>query len=1003
MRYPLLTIISALLTPTLFAASLMEVASRDAELRCLAAVDVQHGFAVGDRGVALRTDDGGRSWTTLETPVECPLYGVSFLDRKNGWAVGGYGKPLSDATRGVVLRTRDGGATWTQLSTPTLPLLRWVRFFDRKRGVAVGGGEAFHPSGVFVTGDGGRSWHALPGDRPRHWQAADFFAPGFGVAAGARGELGMIAKQEVRPVGATAGDRRGYQALQVAGTTTAWLVGDGGAVYKTDNAGRSWLPPPGALPSVANAFDWHSVATHGDHVWITGSPGAVVLHSADAGRTWQMQSTSMPLPLNAIVFADERHGWAAGALGTLLVTDDGGQNWRIQRQGGQRFAMDVLIADPADTPVELLAKSAAADGYLVSVGTLFGDQSGRDLATHTVQVAESTVAAGGSHATSDWRLPLTPVDRTSSAEQLLHNLNRKMDGQAAQELHRMLVTRLRALRPSAVMLVDPAESASPGAATLLATAMEVAIRDAADPAVLPELGAVGVSSWKVPRVYQLTADGLRSRGGFSTSDFNSQLGTSVAQWASAPRRLLQAEFAVPPSRVGWHTVLGAAGTDARRDDPLAHFALLRGDEARRSLATPPTGNLDQLRTTARKRHNMQQLLARTSGDSKWAGQVVNLTGGLDADSGAELLFQLATGYREAGKLDLAADTFYLLAKRYYHHPLADPALVWLLRYYASSEMALRAAAGAQNLREPRPLANVISNDSNREPLQSIQPTVGALSSDDRFERGTRIATYLRDARPELYADPAIRFPVIAAKRRLGYEKDADRILLLLSKQAIDPAWRRAADAERWLAKPTELPPEKPIAICKSIAHQPKLDGDLADDCWPRAERIRLTTGDLDTQDAGVLRFVRDDDFLFIAIDCPMIPTADYRPPATARTRDADLKGSDRVTLKIDTDRDYTTSLELTVDAAGRLHDGITSGPQWRDRRWDPQWFVAARQHAGRWTIEAAVPIGELAKPAPTPRDVWGVGVIRHLPSGATATWTGVDDSSPDHYGLLLMR
>ncbi len=68
-------------------------------------------------------------------------------------------------------------------------------------------------------------------------------------------------------------------------------------------------------------------------------------------------------------------------------------------------------------------------------------------------------------------------------------------------------------------------------------------------------------------------------------------------------------------------------------------------------------------------------------------QVVNLTGGLDTHSGGELMFQLAEGYRETGRHAMAADTMYLFARRYPDHPLAEQALAWLVRYYASGEVA----------------------------------------------------------------------------------------------------------------------------------------------------------------------------------------------------------------------------------------------------------------------------------------------------------------------------
>src|SRR5205823_3040766 len=44
---------------------------------------------------------------------------------------------------------------------------------------------------------------------------------------------------------------------------------------------------------------------------------------------------------------------------------------------------------------------------------------------------------------------------------------------------------------------------------------------------------------------------------------------------------------------------------------------------------------------------------------------------------------------KTGRLDLAADTYFLFARRTPDHPLVDPALTWLIQFYASSEIAHR--------------------------------------------------------------------------------------------------------------------------------------------------------------------------------------------------------------------------------------------------------------------------------------------------------------------------
>ena len=61
--------------------------------------------AVGERGITLWSDDGGKTWHQAEVPVSVTLTGLSFPTATEGWAVG-HG--------GVVLHSADGGQHWTR-------------------------------------------------------------------------------------------------------------------------------------------------------------------------------------------------------------------------------------------------------------------------------------------------------------------------------------------------------------------------------------------------------------------------------------------------------------------------------------------------------------------------------------------------------------------------------------------------------------------------------------------------------------------------------------------------------------------------------------------------------------------------------------------------------------------------------------------------------------------------------------------------------------------------
>ena len=103
--------------------------------------------AVGERGIVLRSNDGGISWEQLGVPTRRMLTAVCAVDARECWAVG------HDAT---ILHSEDRGVSWSQqyeAPDDESPLFD-VWFADSQRGIAVGGFGL-----VLQTSDGGRNWH----------------------------------------------------------------------------------------------------------------------------------------------------------------------------------------------------------------------------------------------------------------------------------------------------------------------------------------------------------------------------------------------------------------------------------------------------------------------------------------------------------------------------------------------------------------------------------------------------------------------------------------------------------------------------------------------------------------------------------------------------------------------------------------------------------------------------------------------------------------------------
>jgi photosystem II stability/assembly factor-like uncharacterized protein len=995
----------------------------DASLADVTFADGLTGWAVGDRGVVWHTADGGTNWHLQTSGVTCNLTSVSFLDHLHGWIAGGGTQPYSDASRGVLLVTSDGGATWSELEQATLPAIARVKFFDAKRGIAAGGASALFPSGVFTTHDGGRTWQPLPSDAGGEWLAADFPDAETGAFAGAGGKFGTLMRRRVVNSPAAAASTRANRALRLKLPTEGWMVGDGGLVLLTHDLGSSWQTPPGELPDyVRENFDFQAIATAGPKVWIAGSPGTRVFSSADGGNSWTPNVTGQNAPLRALTFVDERTGYAVGDLGTILMTNDGGRNWQIQRRGGERAALLLALAGESAVPLELVGKFGAEQGYLTAVSLLRSE-----LETANGRSREALLLAGAAATNVAWQFPLPPDDHALKAEQVLLTLNRANDNRAAERLARYFVRQLRMWRPDVVVTHSIARPEIDPLSAFVEQTVDQALQAAADPNQFGDLaGGVGLAPWKVKKVYGVLPAGWRGEDRIMTGEFAPRLGATLADWVEPSRRIIHTTRGAAPEAVDLHCKtesLPLEAPDAR--EIFAGVRLPPGGDARRRLANLPSDDVDKLRRLATRRRQMRILIERSQGNAAWSAQVSHLTDELDPASAGALLYDLAEGYRAAGKLDLAADTYSLLARRQPDHPLVEPALRWLVQFYASGEAAERLAdRDAKNYR-PVPREETAENAANSviqanavATMRAASAPVIGLSRDDRLKRAAALGQYLEQARPALYAEPTVRFPLVVAQRQLGFANPAQRYFLTLHSLPENDPWRRCGQTEEWFAKPNDSPPPKKLGNCRHATERPHLDGNLDEAFWEAADRLQLrresepaaesrseAKAETDRIVHPTVRFAYDREFLYVAICCPKAKGLEYSPDDRPRPRDADLAAHDRVVVRLDVDRDYTTAYELAIDDRGWTHDAC-----WNDATWNPTWFIAAATDDATWTVEAAVPLAQLVAEPPAAKHVWAASVVRTIPrvgdeTRSDETWSGdaTSGDSPERFGLLIFE
>ncbi len=379
--------------------------------------------------------------------------------------------------------------------------------------------------------------------------------------------------------------------MRLVPPTGGWAVGDGGLLMTTHDLGRSWQTPPTDLPAfVSDCFNFRAVAVQGTHVWVAGSPGTRIFHSPDNGKTWESITTGQTTPIRALTFIDNEHGWAAGDLGNILVTGDGGHTWKPQRTGGRRAALLALLAAPTDVPLELLADSGAADGYIAAVNILCrpSDTDGAVASATIARTHEAMLRAGAASSDTAWRFPLPAADLSLAPSDLMQALNRENDGRALQQLESHIVRQLRTWRPDVVVTYhshDVSLGATAGSSTsarsgatgfpsvqlakglrlgatagssnsatttnewtndsatprdghtninaLLEQLILHAIDAAADPTQHPELANdAGLTPWSVKKVYGILPPGQRGDELLATGRFSPWLGATLCDFVS---------------------------------------------------------------------------------------------------------------------------------------------------------------------------------------------------------------------------------------------------------------------------------------------------------------------------------------------------------------------------------------------------------------------------------------------------------------------------------------
>ena len=156
-------------------------------------------------------------------------------------------------------------------------------------------------------------------------------------------------------------------------TSRAVAVGERGEVLISESR-TEWRQ----IPDVPTRATLTAVAAVGDAVWAVGHDGTIIV-SQDGGLSWSLQrrdvmdtgpdaifDTHQGVPLLDILMLNASHGFAVGAYSQLLRTDDGGATWS--------FVSTAVINKDSDISGEAPDEVAAAEGVGDDDSWTFSDE-----------------------------------------------------------------------------------------------------------------------------------------------------------------------------------------------------------------------------------------------------------------------------------------------------------------------------------------------------------------------------------------------------------------------------------------------------------------------------------------------------------------------------------------------------------------------------------------------------------------------------------------------------
>ncbi len=1017
----------------------------DASLNSVFAASPDRVWAVGDRGMIWATADGGRNWAKQESGTTANLYAVTFKNTLEGCAVGGLPGALSRMSRGVILRTVDGGETWSAVPNDGLPRFTGMRIVGNQL-IAWGDYCPRQGSGIFFSLDDGRSWQAMPSSIV-HVSALGAEPSGSVLAVD---RVGNAFNSQLGPTRTSFATQPNQPIAFVESVGTTWIAGgaDGQLLRTVD--GQSWNRIK--LPLSAEAQKtcvWKSAFQIENEIWIVGSPGSIVLHSADQGITWQLLSTEQTLPLRSVAFADSLRGWSVGPLGLILATRDGGRSWYPQKRTASRLGLLTVTATDAQVPWPSLIAASWDDSVASGSVSLFVDspEQSADYRVEKWVFNESIAPQLGLVEHRAWLqsrpAPTVPVDLVGLTERL--------------------AVELQCWRPDVVLSNEIGDGRVAPANRATLVAITNAIQKAKTSLPQSVSAELQLPAWQVTKLATVTE-------------------TRSGQYSEHPNRLLREPGlsiwdVLMPTGAGFNANAEAISmrTVQQEQHTLASTASLFGGVAinpasRRQVTARSLGNYQLIMGRVHRMASLDNLvtLPPQTPITEWQQQLDFVARALPPRELAPSLLRIANGCAAPNQWQRRQIALERLLQLQSESDAASSARLMLLQMLSSDEMRAWKRAveneSASNLGlgglAYTSVASAVATPTAASPFESARNN-GAVNNAATNPDGSQVvsASFVSTPGNELRTNEAAGLlPKNARDEKLDEAffvaldncYKADPLLVKLPElellresmqrarsEAIRTApvttstfesimqhsalagWPQVARQELLLAhgRPEQL---RWIAFAVATKERPRLDGVLDESMWSTCPPMQLVagakqrlapesvadvsqlsnpSGQPQSETARVF-WSYDDRYLYIGIDAPQAASFTQGPPPKLRKYDNNLSSTDHLHFTLDTDRDYSSAIELGVSATGETFDRCCELPSY-----NPKYAVAVPSApvAGRWTAEIAIRIEDLTTHSSLSGRAWAVAAHRRNPVGESESWSTMitEQAALQSAGLLL--